>query len=237
MEEDAVVDNGPPLVATGVVVVDPMDEIVAEPDPEFDTSATGTGKGTEDVISLDPDDEDGRDAGTGAGKDGVEAGSDVMDATGSLIALTNDDDKDDMSVNAADTEAAKNTKANTTGTKSIALLNVKGVASIWSLPDRIPRTVVSASVAATLWRKTKTYKSTANIEKSISDLLPEVWASSSPTVKFSPSLSVSDLTKFVSTIAQKKQPWTKVALVCDLYTILISLSKTSPKVFGSAWTT
>ena len=132
-----------------------------------------------------------------------------MDTAGSLAAsgstLINDNDKDAMSVNAADTEAAKNTKANTTGIKSIALLNAKGVASIWSLPDRIPRTVVSANLAAILWRKTKTYNSTAEIEKAISELLPEVWMSSSPTVKFSSSLSVSDLTEFVLTVAQKKQ--------------------------------
>ena len=161
-----------------------------------------------------------------------------MDTAGLLAAsgstLTNDNDKDTMSINAEETEAAKNTKANTTGIKSIAMLNAKGVASIWSLPDRISRTVVSSSVVSIIWRKTKTYKSSADIEKAISELLPEVWASSSPTLKFSPSLSVSDLTEFVSTIAQKKQPWTKVALVCDLYTILLSLSKTSHVVFGSA---
>ena len=33
MEEDAGSDNGSSLVATGVVVVDPMDKIVADPDP------------------------------------------------------------------------------------------------------------------------------------------------------------------------------------------------------------
>ena len=49
-----------------------------------------------------------------------------MDATGSLIAPTDNKDKDDMSVNDADTEAAKNTLANTTGIKSISLLNAKG---------------------------------------------------------------------------------------------------------------
>ena len=142
-----------------------------------------------------------------------------------------------MSLKDADTEAAKNTKANTTGIKSIAMLNAKGVASIWSLPDRIPRTVVSSSVVSMIWGKIKTYKSSADIEKAISELLPEVWASSSPTVKFSPSLSVSNLTGFVSTFSQKNQPWTKVALVCDLHKIFLSLSKTSPEVFGSAWTT
>ena len=88
-----------------------------------------------------------------------------------------------------------------------------------------------------LWRKTKLYKSPSEIEKAISGLLPEVWASSSPTLTFSPSLSVSALTEFVSTIAQKKQPWTKGPHTCDLYTIILSLSKISPEVFGSAWTT
>ena len=178
-EEDAGSENGSSLVATGVVVVDPMDEIVPDPDLEFDTSATGTRKGADDVISLDSDDEDGGDAGTGARKDVVEAGAGVMDTTGSLIAasrstLTNNNDKDAMSVNAADTEAAKNTKANTTGIKFIAMLNAKGVASIWSLSNRISWTVVSSSVVAILWRKTKTYKSSADIEKAISELLPEV---------------------------------------------------------------
>ena len=145
MEEDAVVDNGPPLVATGAVVVDPMEDIVADPDPIPDTDEGGDaggkdGKGTDDPIDVDLDDEDGGEAGTGAGKDvidvdredkdggdegtaagknGAEAGSGVLDITGSLIVPPNDNDKDDMSVNDADTEAAKNTLANTTGTLSL----------------------------------------------------------------------------------------------------------------------
>ena len=218
MEEDAGSENGSPPVVTGVGGEDPMDEIVADPDPEFDNSATGTGKGADEVISLDSDDEDGGDAGTGAGKDGVEAGSVVMKTEGLLVTtrvtLTNDNDKDAMSVKDSKTEVAENTKANTTGIKSIATLNATGVVSVWSLPDRISRTVVSASVASILWRPTKTYKSTTEIEKAISELLPEVWTSVSPTIKFSLSLSVSDLTEFVSTIAHKKQPW----LLCVTFT-------------------
>ena len=55
MEEDAVVDNGPPRVATGVVVVDPMEDIAADPDPNPDADEGGDaggkdGKGTEDLI-------------------------------------------------------------------------------------------------------------------------------------------------------------------------------------------
>ena len=34
MEEDTGIENGSPLVATAVVVVDPMDEIDADPDPD-----------------------------------------------------------------------------------------------------------------------------------------------------------------------------------------------------------
>ena len=135
-----------------------------------------------------------------------------------------------MIVNEAEIEAEANKKFNTTVTKSIAMLNKTIMASVWSLADRIPRTIVTASVVAMLWRKTKPYKSPSDIEKAISGL-PEVWASSSPTLMFSPSLSVSVLTRFVSTIAQKKQPWTKGPLTCDLYTILLSLSKISPEVF------
>ena len=80
---------------------------------------------------------------------------------------TNANDKDAMSVKDAETEAAENTKANTTVIKSIAMLNATVMASVWSLPDRIPRTTVSASVAALLWRKTKLYKSPSEIEKAI----------------------------------------------------------------------
>ena len=260
MEEDAVIENGSSLVATGGAVDDPMDDIVADPDPpdnegdaggkdgngtddpidvdldDEDGGEAGTGAG-KDVIDVDREDKDGGDEGTGAGKDGAEAGSGVMDATGSLIVPTNNKDKDDMSVNDADTEAAKNTLANTTGTKSISLLNAKGVAYIWSQSDRIPRTAVSASVATLIWRKVKSYKSPAEIEKAVGELLPEVWASSSPSLEFSSSLSVSDLTEFISTIAQKQQPWMKGARVLDLYTLPLSLSKTSPEVFGPAWTT
>ena len=73
-----------------------------------------------------------------------------------------------MSVKDSEIEAAENTKANTTGIKSIATLNATSVASVWSLADRIPRTIVSASVAAMLWRETKIYKSPVEIEKEIS---------------------------------------------------------------------
>ena len=126
------------------------------PDDEEGGDAGGKeGIGTKNAIDVDLDDKDGGDEGTGAGKDGAEAGSGVMDATGSLIAPTNNKDKDDMSVNDADTEAAKNTQANTTGIKSISLLNAKGVAYIWSQADCIPRTVVSSSVASIIWRKVK----------------------------------------------------------------------------------
>ena len=100
----------------------------------------------------------------------------------------------------------------------------------------MPRTIVTTSVVAFLWRKTKSYKASSDIETAISGL-PEVWALSSPTLPFSPSLSVSALTVFVSPIAQKKQPWTKGPLTCDLFTILLALTKTSPEVFESAWTT
>ena len=111
-----------------------------------------------------------------------------------------------MSAKDAETEAAENTKANTTGIKSIVMLNATVMASVWSLSNHIPCTIVSASVGAMLWRKTKLYKSPSEIEKAISGLLPKVWASSSPTLMFSRSLSVSALTEFVSTIVHKKQP-------------------------------
>ena len=128
-------------------------------------------------------DDDGDEEGAGAGTDGAEAGAGAMD--------TNANDKDAMIVKDAETEAAENTKVNTTVTKSIAMLNATVMASVWSLADRIPRTIVTASVVTMLWRKTKLYKLPAEIEKAISGLLPEVWASSSPTLIFPPSLSVS----------------------------------------------
>ena len=94
----------------------PMANLVGDPNynPDDDEGGDAGGKegtGTEDDIDADLEDKDGGDEGTGAGKDGAEAGSGVIDA---------------------DTEAAKNTLANTTGTKSISLLNAKGVAYIWS---------------------------------------------------------------------------------------------------------
>lgn len=66
-------------------------------------------------------------------------------------------DKNATIIKDAETEAPENTKANTTVIKSIAMLNATVMASVWSLADRIPRTIVTASVVAILWRKTKPY--------------------------------------------------------------------------------
>ena len=62
----------------------------------------------------------------------------------------NHSDEDAMIVNDAETEAEANTKSNTTVTKSIAMLNATIMASVWSLADQIPRTIVTASVVAFL---------------------------------------------------------------------------------------
>ena len=77
---------------------DPLANLVGAPNfnPDEDEGGDAGGKegtGTGDVIDADLEDKDGGDEGTGAGKDGAEAGSGVTDA---------------------DTEAAKNTLANTT---------------------------------------------------------------------------------------------------------------------------
>ena len=239
-------ETGVPLIASGVGGDDPFDDLIGEPDPELDDSATvagGNGGVTGDeVISVDSEDNGGV-AGAGAGTYGVESRTGVMDTEGLQVArvgtLSNDTgkdpntsepihaDEDAMSDNESETDAAANATSNTTVTKSIAMLNATIMASVWSLADQIPCTIVTTSVAAFLWRKTKPYKSPLDIETAISGL-PEVWALSSPSLPFSPSLSVSALTESVSTIAQKKQPWTNGPLTCDLFTILLALSKTPP---------
>ena len=106
-----------------------------------------------EVISVGSGDNDGGDTEEGAGTDGVRAGAGVMDTGGLQSArgsLSNDKDKDAMIVNDAETAAEANTKSNTIVTKSIAMLNATIMASVWSLTDRIPCTMVTVSVPAFL---------------------------------------------------------------------------------------
>ena len=74
-------------------------------------------------------------------------------------------DEDAMSTTEAETVAKANKESNTTATKSIALLNTSTIAPVWSLTDRIPRSVAAASVTKLLWRKANPYKKMSAIEK------------------------------------------------------------------------
>ena len=123
-------ESGVPLVAIGVGGEDPFDDLIGDPNLELEDSATVAGMDgpdDDDVISVDSGDDNGDEEGTGAGTDGAEAGAGAMD--------TNDNDKDAMIVKDAETEAAENTKANTTVIKSIAILNATVMASMWFLAD------------------------------------------------------------------------------------------------------
>ena len=64
-----------------------MDGLVGEPDPEFDDSATVVGEkggvNGDEVINVNSSDDNGGDAGSGSGTDGVEAGAGGID-TGEL---------------------------------------------------------------------------------------------------------------------------------------------------------
>ena len=166
-------DPMPQFNKDGVKIVEGVNSTVPVVSPNKGTApATNTlnkvnlGKDTMADLVGDPDfksDDDGDgDTGTGVGIDGVKAGAGVL-ATGGLQVvkggtLSNDNDKDPnkslpvhldedaMIDREAETEAAVNTKSNTTVTKSIAMLNATIMASVWSLSDQIPCNTVTASV-------------------------------------------------------------------------------------------
>ena len=131
--------------------------------------------------------------------------------------------------------AASNAAANTTKTQNVKLLNSSPILTIWSYHQCTVWYTSTAKVLDIVWRASNPYKTSQGIDKALLAILP-VWFLFSPNILYSPTTPFEVLIDIVSTINKKIAAWTKSCL-WHLYKIFISLSRTSPEVFGSAWTT
>ena len=132
--------------------------------------------------------------------------------------------------------AASNASSNTTKTKSVKLLNSSLIPTILSHYQHKVHSPPTASVKGVIERAAKPFPTVQDLDKALL-VVPLVWFQFSPILAYSPATSSDLLINFVFTNDQKKTVWTKNHGACELYKTFLSLSRTSPEVFGATWTT